>query len=519
VPSHQSLQDWQLAEKYWRARDAANARATYERLLQDPDLQPMAHFRLSQVALFEGRLQDSTREALAAFNKRPRDADMLVALAKQLASLGEARPAVECVNDPVVRMTTKAVEAMEAGKLMASIGLPEQSSIHLRKARSLGMDSASLRYLMGLNDMYMGDSEGAIHELEASLRAQPGMGVALWALSKLRAEASGQEDWIQELRSACVARRLEPDLPLVKYALFRALDAKGETDAAWQALTDGMRLRRQQVRYDASEARRLFDFMADNQPRGRSDFSNEGPQPIFIVGMPRSGTTLLERILGSHEDIHDAGELYDLVWQMRWMCDKKGGPYLDLDLAQKAVSIDFKGLGRRYLDHTQWRAGGHRFYIDKMPANFMNIPFIVHALPQAKILHMRRGAMDTCFSNLKECFANGYPHSYDQIEMADHYSSYRKLMDQWHNIYPGKIHDVSYDELVADPEQVVREVLNFCGLPWRPGLSAIENRKGVVVTASAVQVREPIHSRFREQWRRYEMQLQPMRERLGAFAD
>lgn len=518
MPSYQSMQAWHSAERFWAARDMEGARRAYEGLLGDRDLRPMAHLRLSQVASNQGRYRDGAQEAIAAFNGKPYNAEVLVALAKQLAMFGESEPALRCATDPTIMGVAIPMMQMEAGSLLASIGFAEESLVLFERARSLGLNTASLSFLIGLNSMYAGDPARAADELEKSLLMQPGMGVAFWALSKLNSGPAMRADWVDRLKAVIGTKKPAADAPLLKYALFRALDDRGETDEAWQALADGMGLRRSQLHFDASQDQALFDHLGSLNPPVGGGFDFEGPQPIFIVGMPRSGTTLLERILGSHGDVRDVGELYDLVWQLRWMCDAKGGPYLDLDLARKAESIDFEELGRRYLSHSQWRARGHAFYIDKMPANYLNISYIMRALPQAKVLHMVRGSMDTCFSNLKECFANGYPHSYDQIEMADHYRRYHALMAHWRTLYGDRILDVRYDDLVTESERVVSEVLEFCGLPWRSGLSAIEHRKDTVVTASAMQVREPIHTRFLQQWRRYETYLQPLRERLGSLA-
>jgi hypothetical protein len=306
------------------------------------------------------------------------------------------------------------------------------------------------------------------------------------------------------------------DAPSLYYALFKELDDLGRCDDAWRALETGMRLRRRQVDFDAAAEARLFEHLqrsCGSAPVGTTTHE-EGPVPIFIVGMPRSGTTLLERILGAHSLVADAGELRDFTMQLRWMCDRIGGPQLDLDLAQRADRVNMAGLGCRYLSHSRWHARGRPFYTDKMPANFVHVGYIARAMPQARILHMVREPMDTCFSNLKELFANAYPHSYDQVEMAQHYLRYRDLMAHWHRQYPGRILDVEYGALVADPEQVARHVLAFCGLPWEPSLVAIESRSNAVATASSVQIREPIHRRFVGQWRHYGAQLQPLRRQL-----
>ena len=395
--------------------------------------------------------------------------------------------------------------------------LPVQALALLERARALGLDSAAIRYLIGISQTHLGDIAAAQSELENCLKADPDFTLAARALSKLKKQTVA-DNHIAQLR-ASIARTGpgHEDAPLLQYSLFKELDDLGERDAAWQALSEGMRLRRRQVKYDTAAEQALFEYLRgmDAAPAHASEAPAIGSLPIFIVGMPRSGTTLLERILGAHAQVADAGELRDVLTQLRWMCDRGGPPHLDLDLARRAESCDWSELGRRYLDHTQWRAQGRPFYTDKLPANFMHVGYIARALPRAPILHMVRDPMDTCFSNLKEHFANAYHHSYDQLEMADHFHQYRQLMAHWHAQVPGQILDVHYADLVAEPERVAREVLAFCGLPWQDGIVDIDQRSGPVATASAMQVREPIHQRFVGQWRRYESQLVPMRERLA----
>src|SRR5687768_17538168 len=155
-----------------------------------------------------------------------------------------------------------------------------------------------------------------------------------------------------------------------------------------------MRLRRRRVRHDPLHDQSLFEMLRRvSGPRPSAPIAS-GPAPIFIVGLPRSGTTLLERMLGAHTDVTDAGELRDFVFQLRWMCDLEGRSQLDLELARRAQNVDWAELGLRYLDHTQWRAQGRPFYTDKQPNNFLNIGYIARALPHAKILHMSRRPMD-----------------------------------------------------------------------------------------------------------------------------
>lgn len=518
MPTQQNLLAWQRAERLLSERQFEAARTQYLPLLADPELRPLARLRLSLVASVEGRYRDAVDEALAAFEARLRDPDLLELIAKRLFTLGELQPAVACATDPAVLRTRTVSTLAELGKLLSDHGFPGDALQLLRRARGLGLQTPMLGYLVGLCLMYAGEADEAEFEFQECLRMEPGMPLALWALGKLR-RRNGGEQRVLQLRES-IERRGDgdPESPLLYYTLFSELDRMDQVEPAWQALERGMRLRWKQMHYDPEEELELFAHLGSIKAPAATGEASEGPRPVFIVGMPRSGTTLLERILGSHPEVADAGELNDLVRQLRWMCDLPGQSKLDLALARRAEGIDFAELGSRYLAHTQWRAKGKPVYTDKMPPNFLNVSYIARALPQARILHMVRGPMDTCFSNLKEWFAGAYPHSYDQEEMADHFGRYRALMAHWRAQYPELILDVRYDELVTEPEKVLREVLEFCGLPWHEGMAAIETRTGTVNTASAAQVREPIHQRFLDQWRRYADHLGPLKQRLGALA-
>lgn len=512
----QNLKAWQSAERLLSARQHDAARTIYEQLLSDPALAAMARLRLSIIASAGRRYREAVEHALGAYETRLPDPDLLELVCKRLITFNEMEAAIECASSDAVLETRNVATLAELGKLMSDHGFPELALELLGRARRLGLDSPALRYLIGLCQLETGKIDAAEAELTRSLEADADFARAARALSKLQKQTSSSNH-VGQLR-ASIARigEVHPDAPLLYYALFKELDDLGEVDQAWSALSTGMRLRRRQINHDALGEAALFEYLHGLKGEGEVAVQTDGlPSPIFIVGMPRSGTTMLDRIVGGHDDVASAGELRDLVSQMRWLCDRGGSPNLDLDLARHAAALDWSQLGRRYLEHTRWRAGGRKFYTDKFPANFINIGYIARAIPSARILHMVRDPMDTCFSNLKELFASAYPHSYDQTEMADHFLRYQRLMQHWREQFPGRILDVNYDALVHDPERVAREVLGFCGLPWDHGVLALERHGGAVTTASATQVREPIHKRFVGQWRRYENYLQPLRDRLG----
>ncbi len=302
-----------------------------------------------------------------------------------------------------------------------------------------------------------------------------------------------------------------------EFAQFKVLEDLGRYDEAFDALARGNAVMYGRQRHDIERERRLFDALIERTPReflDRAGAAVEGPMPIFVVGLPRSGTTLLDRILDNHSQVTSTGERSDFPRQLRWAADRHGNEIVDEAVLERLHDIDYAELGRRYLAQTQWRANGKRFFVDKLPPNYMLVGMIHRALPQAPILHMVRDPMDVCFSNYKALFGDSYAYSYDLDALAAHYRNYRRLMDHWHTALPGRVLDVRYNDLVAEPEAAAARILSHCGLPIEHGTTDLTRNTSATDTLSSAQVREPIHARTIGEWRRYERQLAPLGPKL-----
>jgi LPS sulfotransferase NodH len=237
--------------------------------------------------------------------------------------------------------------------------------------------------------------------------------------------------------------------------------------------------------------------------------------PIFIVGMPRTGTTLLERILGGHPAVADGGELNHFQHAASLATDRfvQLPPTVD-DLAA-LDAVDAGAIGADYLQRTSGLHGGRSHLIDKNPRNLFLAGLIARALPQSRVLCLVRAPADACFSNLKELFAPGaYPYSYDLEQVADHYARFRRLAAHWRDAFPEQFLEVPYEALVSKPLEVSAEVMRFCGLAPDPACVDITRNLSRAATASSSQVREPIHSRYVGAWRPYRRHLAPMLDRL-----
>lgn len=511
----QSIQAWRRADAAAQG-GAQAARVEFSALLGIRELEVPARLRLLALDLEEGSVRAATAQALAAAGVPESEPALLLELARRLLDLGEVEAGLRCLRSPAIADSVDASTHANAGRMLGDLSFYDLALVHLERAQGLGLAAPGLHYLIGMARMYCGDVDSAEEALETCLQGDPGFMPALRLLSTLRRQTS-QHNHLDRLRAA--QGRLGDShvfAPLVQYALFKELDDLGQNEAAWTHLARGMSARRAQIAYDEAADEALFKALLQWSPTATTEaFIKEGPTPLFIVSMPRSGSTLLERLLAAHPDVADAGELRDFVCQLRWCSDSLGGPHPDAALIAAAAQVDPALLGHRYMEHAAWRSAGRGYFIDKLPANFLFAGLIAAALPRARIVHMVRDPMDSCFSNLKVLFGDAYPHTYSQPEMARHYLRYRGLMAHWTGMFPGRILEVSYESLVTDPQTQARRVLDFCGLPWTDAVMGAGGRTGMISTASTVQVREPIHTRYLGQWRPYARHLVPLQTMLG----
>ena len=227
-----------------------------------------------------------------------------------------------------------------------------------------------------------------------------------------------------------------------------------------------------------------------------------------------TGTTLIERIITSHSEVHSAGELKQFGNCVRRLADYREPTRHSPKLASLAAEIDCARLGKAYMATTRKFRGDVPRFVDKLPPNYLYIPLILKALPNAKIVHLRRNPMDACFASFKQLFADAYPHSYDQAEMARHHARYYHLMVTWRERFEGRFFDISYEETARDLEPNARALIDYLELPWEDACLHFHKQDTAVTTASAVQVRQPVHTKSIGRWRRYEKQLDVMRKTL-----
>jgi hypothetical protein len=448
-----------------------------------------------------------------------------VRVAQALRQLGETLGARAVLAHRVLAATRDPRVLLAAAHVQQALGEHGRALQLMDRALALGLDNPDLRYFRALQLQFHGRLAEAEMELEHCLRMGPTYGRASVLLARLR-RATPERNQLE-----FVARRLQQvergseDEAAFEFARYVELETLGRDEDAWAALARGnalmhARLQRSPVAsFDEDSLLRAIvakatpGFLrpvADSEPPA----SPEHPQPIFILGMPRSGTTLLESLLGRHPQVASAGELIEFGKMWRQVADVHGHAIADEALV--AADADFAEVGRRYLEQTRWRAQGRAFYIDKLPPNFWLAGFIRKALPQARILHMVREPMELCFSNWRALFGDSYAYSYDLDALADQHARYATMMAHWHEDMPGTIHVVDYAALVADPEASLRAALAHLGLDFDPKLLDANTDAGPVATLSSAQVRAPVTDARRRDWQRYATQLEPLRQRLQA---
>jgi tetratricopeptide (TPR) repeat protein len=359
----------------------------------------------------------------------------------------------------------------------------------------------------------VGRQAEGIDAYRRALTLMPELGEAWWSLANLKTVRFDEAD-IGTMETMLEQPELsEEDRFHLQFALGKAREDRGEAEAAFAHYTAGNSLRRKSLAYDANETDRFVDrVIAVATPALFALHEDDGCQasdPIFILGMPRAGSTLIEQILASHSLVEGTSELHDIPALARGL---DGYPDCLRELSDKQV----RELGDEYLRRTRiHRRTARPIFIDKLPNNWVHVPFIRLILPNARIIDARRHPLGCCFSNFKQHFARGQGFTYSLEDVARYYRDYVRLMAHVDLVQPGKVHRVIYERMVDDTEAEVRALLDFCGLPFEPECLAFHRTERPVRTASSEQVRRPIYREATEAWIPFEPWLEPLRKALG----
>lgn len=476
----------------------------------------------AEVAIREGRVPDALAATDRAAALEPGLAERHVQRARCRVIAGDTAAAAEAAADALRLGVTRLDHLLVLGGVLVRCGAQQQALEVYRQAEALAPESADVHRGLASVYRFLGDVGRAEAACDAAIRLDPEDCETIGLRSSLRT-VKPDDNHVDELR-AREARGTKSWRGAVHlaYALAKELEDLGQYPESFACLRRGAGIKRRHTRYDLADDLRIFPALRAAFPAERMAAGGETHEtraPIFVVGMPRTGSTLVERIISSHPDVQSLGELNSLsVVMMRQVRAGAGGAPIDrLRLPQLAAALPMSPLAEAYLQDVAPLRDGRARFIDKLPLNSLNIGLIHLAMPGAAIVHVVRDPLDACYAMFKYLFRNGYPFSYDLEELGAYYAAYHSLMAHWRTVLPaGRIHDIRYEDVVADVEAEARRLIAHLGLSWDPRCAAFHDNRNPSMTGSASQVRRPVYGTSIGQWRRFEKELEPLRRTLAA---
>ena len=501
-------------------RNLAGAEKLCRDILNDAPRDAHAYFLLGMLDADRGRIPGALSNFRLAIQLDPTQPEYLAQTARLLIVLKADKEAIRAADAAASLNPSDALTLDTLGCVYSRAGNHHRALEHFRQATRKKPDNADFQFNMAASLKFVGSFDEAEAAYENALQANPAMHKAHWALANLRHQ-DANKNHIDRLITWLKTANLPVDGELhLRYALAKEYEDINQYDRAFDNWQQANTRKRSQLNYSPDEDRKIFEsvqqtFNSELLHQPSAGYPTE--EPIFIVGMPRTGTTLAERILSSHSGVYSAGELENLGVALKKATATRSNRILDINTVQKSARVDFSGLGSSYLQSTRPATGNNPRFIDKTPLNFFFIGLIHLALPNAKIICLRRNPMDTCLSNFRQLFAlhfSYYNYAYDLMDTGKFFVLFNRLMAHWNETLPGKILNVDYEKLVSSQESESRRMVSFCGLNWEDACLDFAANTAPVATASAVQVRKPIYSSSVSRWKKYAGQLEPLKQLL-----
>ncbi|WP_102782608.1 sulfotransferase [Thalassospira sp. GB04J01] len=516
----------------------SEAAKAYEAACNMADTHPNCFLDLADIMRRTGNKKQEREILIVAFRRFPQDAHIAAKLGLAMFDEGHVNQVRKLLEYALNTDGNNIDVRQAAGTFYRAIGQPDLAATHFKQAlkvtgKTTGTKNTPRREKLSLLVAEAArdnrDILTAENTLRRVIRLNPKNTRAWLILSDIiRFTPNAPE--ITKMSSLLVDRKSilsAPDRIDLNFALGKAFIDSGQPKQAMEHLIPANRLRRDQLSYDIDAiCRRLENYRTCFSPKivqqrraSLQDQNESGPSPVFIVGMPRSGTTLIEQILATHEQVFGADELTTLPRLKRTIFgpdfpDVAGS--IDWAMSKERLSLlaaSYTNESRQYIDKP---TNHYRYLIDKLPGNFVFSGLITMAMPNARIIHCRRNPIDTCLSCFSKYFVSGQSFSYDLSELGRYYRAYEQLMAHWHNVLPASnFIEIRYEDMIADTETEVRRLTNFLDLDWDPALLTFHENRRSVRTASANQVRKPIYSSSVERWKPYAPYIQPLLSALN----
>jgi Tfp pilus assembly protein PilF len=531
-----------------------------------PDAEQISeHQRAARTAMQRGQLREAHQHCLAVLKLDQTQADAWFLCGVIAAHNGQNAKAVDISRTAIKLAPANAEYRAELGKQLIAVRRPEAALLAAQEALALEPDDLPTLNTLGTVFSHCGEHEEALvcftrvdrallsreaglpaewqadfyfnmaaslvfagcfdeaeEAYEQSIRLKPRMYKAHSALSQLKRQNAGKNhlDRLQPLRETVST---PADQLRLGHAIAKEQEDLEQYEESLASLAWAKQGQAAKVGYKAETDAALFTTIERlfNTKLFSGQSANQhgcdNAEPIFIVGMPRTGTTLAEQILSSHSQVYAAGELQNFPLQVRRMIGSASTDMLDTETLSQSLQLNMSKLGSDYIVSTRPRTGHTPHFIDKLPMNFMYLGLIKLALPNAKLICLRRDPMDTCLSNYRQLFATNFKPYYYNLNLNDcgrYYIQFDRLMRHWREVMPGAVFELHYEALVVEPERVSKELLAHCGLPWEEQCLEFNRRKTSVATASAVQVRSDIYQSSVNRWRRYGDSMQSLYDLL-----
>ncbi|HWT16887.1 MAG TPA: sulfotransferase [Patescibacteria group bacterium] len=509
------------ARDYLDAGNTSAARAVSESLTQQFPKLGLGWFYRSLAEAADGRLPAAVASAEKAAAVEPERPEILAHLARCQMLRSEAHAALQAARKAATLTLEEAPLIDRVASVLTHFGDAEAALPLFERAIAIDAANPMIHFNYGTAFRVLGRRGEALVQFERALELAPGLALAHWAIADL-------DQWTDdcnhvermEATRPLLAEGAEP-LALLDFALFKELDQLGRHGPAADALDRGNRIMRERLRFDSKWEAELFstlekhaDGLFGSIPVEVAAAPGDAPVPIFVLGMPRSGATLVERLLGNHPEVRLGGDLQDFNVCIKRELGIETGAFMEQRIASRLGEIDWKRVGDAYRSRLRERFGPGGYVTDKMPGNSFYVHAIAAALPEARIVHVVRDPLDTCFSIWNDVFGAIFPYAYDQEAIAAHCIRHAGWMRRCESALPKRIFPLRYEQMVSVPGLVTKALYRFCGLDWVDGAEDPTGNDKPVATAGAVLVRERIHGRGVGAWRPYAEHVSPMRERL-----
>ena len=513
VPTHSIETLLQDVQRLLATKQLTTARERCAELGATSPSDPRVWKLAADIAARSNRPAESLEHLRQAVACAPADTALLIQYARYLLGLGRRREALTAAAE-AERHDVHRPELLDAiGTLLTHADEPGRALPYFERAVAAAPRNAEFRYNLAMAQRMVGALDEAEGSLDDVIAARPADGEAYGARSALRKQTR-ERNHVTELERALERLTGQRAAIAVGFALAKELEDLREYARSFSYLHAACQKYRASFRYDVADDIAVLDSLrtshtAEKIATLRAGFATS--ECNFIVGLPRSGTTLVEQILGSHSQVYSAGELNAFPSVAVEAVTKRiSGPVNKLAFVQATLDLNFEQLGRAYLEATRPQTGHTPRFSDKLPLNYLYVGLIHAALPKARFLALRRDPMDSCYAMYKTLFAAAYPFTYDLTDLARYYVAWDRLMRHWESVIGDSWLTVNYEELVADQERVSRKIIAHCGLEWEDRCLDFHSSPEAVTTASAVQVRQPLYAGSVGKWRAYARELEPL---------